>query len=376
LGYSFSISERFKAVNLLEAVECAINPPPPKQHEAFKNVHSLQGEGLPAAVVPQARGRRLSVLCVDNHLTHLANSVVIGLRKRTGVAITYGKVHSWIERYVVEGLFSELQRDLRRIPSTTGSGPSDPNVSDPVGRAVKCHIRMADLIALLDKLVARHNAKRRKILFNATANELIASDWSKSSRLQIVPLYTEDFVSNPGLAVESEWVTVRGDRAKHRTPYIQLDEVPYSNDILKQSWGLIGKKLLVHIKGDYRTVRTYRENGAEFGVLSVSGGWSLRPHSRETRREINRLYRTGIFMCRADDPVSHYQEYLAEQSLKKTKGKKSPRIAKESNALARTLLDSGELDAPKDLKYKTKSGVLVRDSHVKSKGRRDFFSAN
>lgn len=374
LGYSWSISERFKAANLLEAYECAINPPQQKIHPAFENIRSLEGEGLPASVVPEARGRRITILCLDNHLTHLSDSVVVGLRRKTGVIITYGKVHSWIERNVVERLFSELQQDLRRIASTTGSGSTDPNVRDPVGKAVKDRIRMADLIAVMEKLVLRHNARRRRALFNATPNELIAADWAKNSRLQIVPLYKESFMSTPSLAVESEWVTVRGDRSTHRTPYIQLDQVAYTNDILRQSWTLIGKKLIVHIQGDFRTVRAFREDGTEFGVLSVSGGWAVRPHTRETRKEINRLYTAGLFAYRADDPVLHYQEYLAGKALKSVKGKKSPKIIQEANALARTLTTANNELESEYLRYEAKSGVLVKDTSVRPKGRRDFFT--
>ncbi|MDP4077044.1 hypothetical protein [Acidovorax sp. A1169] len=375
LGYSWSISERFKSANLLEAFECAINPPQQKIHPAFESIKSLEGEGLPASVVPEAKGRRIAILCLDNHLTHISNSVVVGLRRKTGVIITYGKVHSWIERNVVERLFSELQQNLRRIASTTGSGPTDPNVRDPVGKSIRDRIRMADLIAVMEKLVSRHNARRRRALFNATPNELIAADWAKNSRLQIVPLYKESFMSNPSLAAESEWVTVRGDRSTHRTPYIQLDNVAYTNDILRQSWALIGTKLNVQIRGDYRTVRAFREDGTEFGVLSVSGGWAVRPHTRETRKEINRLYSAGLFAYRADDPILHYQEYLASKALKSVKGKKSPKIVQESNALARTLAHSSNDEESDTLKYEAKSGVLVKDTSVKPKGRRDFFSS-
>lgn len=374
LGYSWSISERFNSTNLLEAFECAINPPLHKTHPALESIKLLEGEGLPASVVPEAKGRRIAILCLDNHLTHLSNSIVVGLRRKTGVIITYGKIHSWIERNVVERLFSELQQDLRRISSTTGSGPTDPNVRDPVGKAVKDKIRMADLIAVMEKIVFRHNARRRRVIFNATPNELIAADWAQNSRLQIVPLYQESFMSDPSLAVESEWVTVRGDRSTHRTPYIQLDQVAYTNDVLRQSWSLIGKKLNVQIRGDFRTVRAFREDGTEFGVLSVSGGWAVRPHTRETRKEINRLYSAGLFAYRADDPVLHYQEYLASNALKSVKGKKSPKIIQESNALARTLAITNDVLESENLRYRAKSGVLVKDALVRPKGRRDFFA--
>lgn len=374
LGYSWSISNRFRALDLLKAFEFSIHPSESIEHDAFKEIPRLQDEGFPANIVASANGRRIGTLCVDNHLTHLANSVVTGLRQRTGVTISYGKVHSWIERNVVEGIFAEFQNSLKRISSTTGSGPNDPRVRDPVGKAVNHKIRAADIKALLDKLVTRHNARRVRSLMMVTPNEAIAADWSESSRLQIVPRYSSSFVSNPCIAVEVEWPTVRGSRSKSRTPYIQLDEVQYTNDILRQSWNLIGRKLMVQIRGDYRTVQAFREDGTEFGILHVSGVWAITPHTRETRKEINRLYRDGVFAERSLDPVAHYQRYLADVVLKKNRGKKHPKITSEAGKLARSMEVSATITDPSDYRYVYKQAPLPESNNVKPRGRRKFFS--
>lgn len=374
LGYSWSIANRFRALDLLQAFEYAIHPPPRTEHEAFVDLEPLSDEGFPAAVIPAANGRRVCCLCVDNHLTHLANAVVKDLRQRTGVAISYGKVHSWIERNVVEGIFAEFQSRLKRLASTTGSGPNDPAVRGSVEKAVRYKIRAADVKALLDKLVARHNARRIRALMMVTPNEAIAADWAESARLKIVPGYPTSFVSNPSIAIEVEWPTVRGMRAKSRTPYIQLDEVQYTNDILKQSWSLVGQKLMVQIRGDYRTVRAFRSDGAEFGILHVSGVWALSPHTRETRKEINRLYRDGVFADRSDDPVAHYQRYLAGIALKKTHGKKYPKITREAGKLARTMEVPGGANDPAEFRYVYQALPSPEPSTVKPRGRRAFFS--
>ncbi|CUB01365.1 hypothetical protein [Comamonas thiooxydans] len=374
LGYSWSIANRFRTLDFLQAFEFAIHPPPCIEHEAFIDLAQLPDEGFPAAVIPAANGRRVCSLCVDNHLTHLANAVVTDFRKRTGVTISYGKVHSWIERNVVEGIFAEFQNALKRISSTTGSGPNDPVVRDPVEKAVRYKIRAADIKALLDKLVTRHNARRMHALMMATPNEAIAADWAESSRLQIVPRYPTCFVSNPCIAVEVEWPTVRGIRAKGRTPYIQLDEVQYTNDILRQSWSLVGQKLMVQIRGDYRTVHAFRADGTEFGILHVSGVWALSPHTRETRKEINRLYRNGVFIDRSLDPVAHYQRYLAGIVLKKTRGKKHPKITREAGKLARTMDVPGSVNDPAEYRYVYKASSPPEPTTVKPRGRRAFFS--
>jgi hypothetical protein len=374
LGFSFSIAESFNSKNLTQAFENSINPPPCAEHNIFEDLPLQDGQGLPFEVVPNARGRRISILCLDNHVTHFANDVLIGLRKRSGVAITFGKVRSWIERNVVERIFSWLQQHLKNLPSTTGSGPGDHRVSDPVGNAIKHKINISAIVALIEKLVRRYNSMRLTALFGASPNERIARDWSDRARLQIVPTYAENFVSEPNIAIQSKWVTVRGNRATHRTPYVQLDNVEYTNDILRQSWSLIGKKLLVKIGKDYRTVLAFREDGSEFGKVSVSGSWSLRAHTREVRQEINRLIRKGQFDARSSDPVLYYQEQLADKALKEAKRGKKSKITKEANKLALSIEADSAAGVKGDLQFKTKSDVLVKEKTLKPSNRRDFFS--
>lgn len=369
LGYSFAIGRSFSSKNIGKAFECAINPPLVQEHPAFSNFAKLDGEGFPTSVIPGVKGRRFGTLCLDNHLSHLSNSVVIDLRNRVGVTITYGAVRSWIERNVVERIFSELQLELSRLPSTTGSGIGDIKVSNPVGQAVKHKIRVKDLLALVHKLVARHNAITRPGLYGLSPNVCIAKSWGATSRLQIVPLYSDDFIQSPQISVEKELVTVRGDRSKGRVPYVQLDEVEYTNDYLRQNWSMIGKKLIVHIVEDFRSVVAYRPEGTEFGRLSVSGGWAVRSHTRETRKQINRLRKDGKMDYRSGDPVGSYIEYLAEIALKTTKNKKTPKITREANALARVLAETGHSELRADLKKSDEAmGSIVR-----AKNRSSFF---
>ncbi|MDO9196930.1 hypothetical protein [Rhodoferax sp.] len=227
---------------------------------------------------------------------------------------------------------------------------------------------------MLDQLVARHNSRRRRALMMVTPNEAIAADWAENVRLQIVPQYPKAFVENPCIAIEQEWPTVRGSRKNNRYPYVQLDEVEYTNDLLKQSWSLIGKKLSVHIRGDFRTVRAFRPEGTEFGVLYVNGIWAISPHTRETRKEINKLYREGVFRDRSVDPVALYQQYLAGIALQKSQGKRHPKITREAGKLARSLSVQGSPNEPPDYSYTYQAPRPPTPATVKPRGRRAYFA--
>lgn len=371
LGYSVAISERFQSLDLLTAFESFLTPWRPRELTIPKMKYR-EGAGLPSGVVPQVYGRRIAMLHVDNHLTHLADSVVGHLRCRTGAIISFGKVRHWIRRAAVEGIFAELQkRGFIRLPSTTGSGPSDPAVDDPVGKAVKFKIRLEHLIELLDVLIANHNARSRNSLMSKTPNEDLASEFDERRRIAVVPRYSEKFLNDPQVAVDIVVCTVRGSRNNGRSPNIQLDGAHYTNDFLRQSWSMIGQRLTVHIKGDYRKVRAFRADGSEFGILEVTGHWARSFHTREMRKQINLLDRMKILDKHTDDPVTVYMEYLAHEATRNAR-KKRHKITRESGRLAEAMHAAPE----SAYRYKAQdeeTGESV-EPQLKTRGRRNFFS--
>jgi hypothetical protein len=218
------------------------------------------------------------------------------------------------------------------------------------------------------------NAQRRRILMSATPNEVVARDWADGCRLDIIPRYPEALIADPCVAIQVEYPTVRGTREKNRTPYVELDAVEHTYPILKQSWSLIGQQLMVQIRGDYRTVRAYRLDGTEFGPLSVGGRWAKSPHTREMRKEINRLTREGVLDARAADPVDHYNRHLAKEALKKAKGKRRPPITREAGRLAQSLSVPGGAGDPPNFTYNMQAPQPPAKAMAKPRNRRAFFS--
>ena len=68
---------------------------------------------------------------------------------------------------------------------------------------------------------------------------------------------------------------------------------------------------------DLRTLRAYLPDGAELGILTAKGKWSLRPHSLKERKAINKLKKDKkINFDMYNDPIEIYQEYLNSKSIK------------------------------------------------------------
>lgn len=378
LGYQVTIDDRIRARDLLCSYEMALTPWQPKVL-SVSTLSYLPGAGLPSGVVPEAQGRRIRILKLDNHLTHYAQSVTGHLRSRAGVILTFGRVRHWISRHVVEGLFAELQkRGFRRLPSTTGTGPTDPAVANPVGKAIERKMRWDDLLELIDVLLANHNAIRRRGLKMKTPNETIGLDFAPNSSGSVVPLMSSERRSDPQIAVEVIKRIVRGSRKRGRRPYVQIDGARYTSDLLSESWAMVGKPLHLHVRGDFRKVRAFLITGEEFGPLEVEGHWGMEFHTRQVRQEINRLHREDVLKrrCQGDD-VANYMDHLARQATHGKRGKQPPKLSSSANRLAAALRDAGETmnyTVRNDVQHPDAGLTLDGESAKQSADHRDFFS--
>lgn len=129
--------------------------------------------------------------------------------------------------------------------------------------------------------------------------------------------------------------TIRGSQEHGRCPYIEYEGVRYSNDVLRNMYGLVGRKLVIFVnREDLRRVKAFFDNGEELGDLIARGGWVLRPHDLATRKAINHLrIRKLIHFLETDDPVEAYYAYLAEQAPKSRKARTQiARIQKQSES--------------------------------------------
>lgn len=375
LGYDVTIAGRFRSLQLAAAYENFFLPWKPKEL-SVPGMKYKKGAGLPSGVLPQCRGRLVKIISIDNHLTHLAELIVGHLRRRTGAVLRYGQVRRWIARQTVEHVFAELQKhSFQRIPSTTGSGPDDPAVTHPTKKAVDLRIRIDQLLEMLDVIIANYNATPRRDLMAKTPLEAMARSLSDTSRLSILPKVPDSFLSDPQIAVEIIESTVAGNQASGRRPYVEIDKATYTNDILAQSWSMIGKKLTVHIKGDFRQVRAFHPDGKEFGSLMVNGHWKHSFHTREQRKLINQLMVERKLGRWLDDPVKAMQVHLVHEA-KKSAAKNPYKISKAANKLA----SHAHKMHPETIRVD--ASALGEDEHIadqkpnpKSRGRRKFFGA-
>lgn len=271
------------------------------------------GGGLPNGVIDKACDVAWTSTMFDGALAHLSNAVHERARKTLGFVINWGAAGHFERRPNVERAFNQLAKDLfKRLPSTTGSNPHNGRASDAEGKAIRHKIRAAEVEQLLDVAIAQHNITPCEGISYLTPLEALRYflDGERNYMVRSIPAVQ---ISNARAFASREHVTVRGNLADGRRPYIQLDRVRYSSAVLANAGHLVGKMIVLEIDDeDMRQVCAYLMNGAELGFLKAQGKWALTKHSRRTRRAINSLAsKRVITISEFDDPVQIYLRHLS-----------------------------------------------------------------
>lgn len=331
--------------------------------------------GLPSGVIERAFGALWSVTMLDGALAHLATTVHTSLRKGLGFVINWGPVAHFERRDSIERTFGQIASKLfKRLPSTTGSSPNNGRAPNAQNNALKYKIRAADVAEVLDVTIAQHNAEPNSGISSLSPLQYLKYHLEGDSPLSTIRRLPKDMSRNGRTFSTTIIVTVRGGRDTGRRPYIQLDGAHYTNPILAEAGYLVGKQLFVDIddsSDDYRQVRAYLENGADFGYLSVQGKWAYTKHSRRTRKTINSLVNNKtIVVSEFDDPVHAYLAYLTK--ISKVKGRtqspsvkqvtKATHVSRESGL--ELILDSAS--KPEEPKIRTTKDVTSRSSLLDS----------
>lgn len=270
--------------------------------------------GLPSGVIEAAYGAQWSVTMLDGALAHLALAVHEKARKALGFAINWGPVGHFERRPNVEGFFKRVAEQLfKRLPSTTGSNPQNGRAQDAEKKAVQYRIRASDVEQVLDVTAALMNITPGGAFNMAPLDTLrcLLEDARQPTLIRKLPEYMREHAKT---LLVRETAVVRGGRDSGRRPYIQVDRVHYTNEVLKSAGRLVGQTLTIEIdEEDMRQVKAFLPSGAELGVLRAQGKWGKTRHSRKTRKAINSLLnRRVIVLSEFDDPLQVYLRHLSQ----------------------------------------------------------------
>jgi putative transposase len=267
LGYHLSLRNECNTADILEAVRNSLRKWEPREL-LIPTMQYADKAGFPSSYNERLLGACWDEFSVDAGLANLSGPVISKLKDVVDASPVVLPRHNPNDRPFVERFFGVMEEaGFHRLPNTTGSGPMDPRRKNPELAAVKYTIQLEYLEDLVDVLIANSNSTPHSGIGYRTPLEYLEFLCAKDGRWprQADPSKVERILSFYKTA------TVRGGVDIGRRPYVPLYSVNYSSDILKQSYGLLGKKLSLEInRRDLRTVRAYSESGAELGILRAA----------------------------------------------------------------------------------------------------------
>lgn len=335
LGYHVSFRQEVNA----RAIESAISAALTKWTPRALTIDGLQypaSSGLPTGCIPQLGTAVGAVITFDNALVHLADQIADKVRRRLGCSFCFNPVGHWEHNSIVERTFGRLESyGFHRLPNTTGSSPTDPRRTDPVRVALDYGIELEELLDLLDVVIATLNAIPNSSDSLSPMECLEQALANKRSPLLPRPL-PPLFGDAPDIGTLVSMRTVRGNVATGRRPYIEYLQSRYSSPKLANSFQLIDQRLRLHIDpSNLNRIKAFRESGAYFDELIISGIWSRTDPSLETKEDVLQLAaQKKLDIQDYPDPVDAARQYFYRKAADDAE-KKPQRISSAATQAAR-----------------------------------------
>ena len=256
----------------------------------------------------------------DNAMIHQALSVRDYICDTLGATLQLGIPKYPLARSLIESAFKDLNLSVHRIPSTTGSYPTDP-LREPANHQKK--VPIISLKVLEDMIHIHAATMNQRLMGNLGARSPI--DVMKSQMLRhLVPL-------RPPLAqthmpmVGREEVKVHWSSKEKRLPWVNFANKQYRGFIPPRFYG---QKIFIQFdRRDIRELRAFSREGEDLGTLKAPLTWQRFPHSLVTARYIHKLVKAD--RLKAQDPFGGYYDYLTNHRELPTAALELIRITRE-----------------------------------------------
>jgi putative transposase len=332
LGYWLCLRREYNANDVLRCIKNSIVPWKPKTF-TIPNLRYPSTAGFPSGVIPKAEYALWDDLLYDNAKANLSDRTRQKLLDLVGCEINAGQIENPDRRAIIERFFRTLEENgYHRIPSTTGSKPSDPRRQKPEQTAVALNIKFEHLQELTDVVIARYNGTPHSALGGRSPLEQLRYFTDRDDfLLRTVPERNRNDLT---LFNFNTTRVVRGNVEKGTAPYIEYLGVRYRSEVLVRTPELIGVRLDLSINpDDLRSITTYLPDGSELGLLIAHGFWGRTPHTIEMRDGILDLKNRQLISYTEDQDAIHiYMDHLEAEKRKGSANK----LAEARMALATT----------------------------------------
>jgi putative transposase len=314
LGYHISLNKEYNSNDVLQCIKKSIEPWEPLQFE-IPGLKYPDGSGIPSGVIEETSWALWDEFYYDNARANLSKIVKDRLKRIVNCRINAGPAKSPTKRALIERFFGILEENgYHRMINTTGSNPKDPRRNEPEKNAIKYQISIEELEQLTDYLIAEYNSTPNEGKSFSTPLESMRYRIKKDPIIRQIPIESRDDI--PFFCIEGKR-EIKGDIKDGRRPYINFENVRYTNELLLRSPGLIGKTLTLVINiDDIRFITAYLPDGSEFGKLIANGYWGKVKHSLALRKEIFKLRNKKLLhFTLQDDAIGIYHQFLREKAV-------------------------------------------------------------
>lgn len=312
LGYSVIFRREANADDLLDALNCAIGNGKPSV--AFEGCEVECGDGLPSQLGGPFQRCGWNQLLFDNALIHLAGEIVGRVRGLIGCDVNFGPVRHFERRPTIENIFGLLERaGFRRIQSTTGTSPQDPVRQHPERAAANAKLTMQQILHFIESVILDHNGSMSKSNFGSYPLGRLEAAWRDVDKKGIIfPVLPPPPLGVADLGVSVVPLVIRGSRENGRRPYFTFEQEAYTGPLIANDWSLLGTHVVGHVtRKAIRSFQIFSRSGALIDTATVMGRWRHSEHSRDIRKYINSLIKTGrLDVGYLDDPVHRFLESI------------------------------------------------------------------
>ena len=315
LGYHLCLNSEYSSFDVLKCIENAIKPKE-KINLTIPNLKYPDNGGFHSLAISQTQWAVWDEFLYDNAKANLAASVTDVLTNRINCVVNAGPVATPQRRGIVERFFKTLEDyGFHRLTNTTGSNIYDPKRKNAEKNAIKYEIEESEIEQITEILIANYNNTNHNGINGFTPIELMQQRIEERGFLPHI--MNEDDRNDMTFCQLKTTRKINGNKDKGRRPYIYYEGVEYRNEVLSQSFNLIGQKLTLVVNiNDLRFIKSYLPDGSELGILTAKGKWAIKPHTLKMRKEINKLKNEkeisfGMF----DDPIDVYHQYLINKSV-------------------------------------------------------------
>lgn len=351
---------------VLDLIDAAVCPP-----EALERLRSYSecrdGCWLPNQLMHNLAFHGWDILKLDRAWAHRGENVVSSLIATVGCVVCFSQPRAWWMRATVERSFLELTaRCIQRLPTTTGSGPSDTRKNDPDKQALSLRFSRNEICDLVVKDVRRENESPKEGVFWESPLDCLRRCQSMDTYFPR-PLPEGRRMDRP-----TQWVRVRAkieaNPSKGVAPCLRVHRTRYRGPNLASAWNLIGQSVQLEVcRKDIRIARVVRlADGSRLGSVEPERRWMKHQISWQSFLIIQKYGYYKKFANSVSDPVS---QYLKEKGKNISDGKSPPsRIRKNSaNSIDRVRNDVLNLDLEKN-KTKLEETAGVEDENIGVKG--------